>query len=192
MESKKILLLGLSSCIAAGAVHGEARKKQSGEKPNVLFIIMDDMCDWTQFLGGNNQAKTPNLDRLAARGVTFSNAYTAVPLSNPSRTAMFTGIQPFVTGVYNNKQSISNSAIANGSTMIPQYFHDNGYTTVCSGKIFHTKPSQDVLTSMWDDMDYIDGGYGPFVKNSTMPVEFREKWRDYQEWTGPGCDSPRI
>lgn len=192
MGNKKVLLLGLGTCIAAGSAHGEAKKKAINEKPNVLFIIMDDMCDWAHFMGGNNQVKTPNLDRLAARGVTFSNAYTAVPLSNPSRTALFTGIQPFETGIYNNTHPISSSPLANNSLFLPQHFHNNGYTTVCSGKIFHTKPSKEVLTSMWDDMDYIDGGYGPFVKNSTMPEEFKEKWRDYEEWTGPDTDFPDV
>jgi len=192
METKKIILYSLGTCIVAGTVQGETKKKAANEKPNVLFIIMDDMCDWAHFMGGNNQVKTPNLDRLAARGVTFSNAYTAVPLSNPSRTALFTGIQPFVTGIYNNTHPITNSPVANNSLFMPQHFHNNGYTTVCSGKIFHTKPSKDVLTNMWDDMDYIDGGYGPFIKNSTLPVEFREKWRDYEEWTGPDTDFPDV
>lgn len=189
INSRKILTCGLSTCIAISSTQAVTKKKNViAEKPNVLFIIMDDMCDWAHFLGGNNQVISPNLDKLASQGISFMNAYTAVPLSNPSRTAMFTGIQPFITGVYNNQQNISDSPIANSSLFMPQHFKNNGYTTVCSGKILHTKPSLDVMKNMWDDMDYIDGGYGPFVKNSVLPPNLHDRWRNYEEWTGPDTD----
>jgi hypothetical protein len=55
-------------------------------KPNVLFIALDDLNDWIGCLGGHPQTKTPNLDRLAASGVLFRNAYTAAASCNPSRT----------------------------------------------------------------------------------------------------------
>jgi len=187
MENNKLILCGIGACLALSNTQAEEQKKET-TGPNVLFIIMDDMCDWVKFLGGNNQVLTPNLDRLAARGVVFSNAYTAVPLSNPSRTALMTGIQPFVTGVYNNTHEISNYPIANNSLFMPRHFKNNGYKTIISGKIFHTKPSSDVMTAMWDDMTNIDGGYGPFIKNQTLPVEIREKWRNYEMWTGPDTD----
>lgn len=153
---------------------------------------MDDMNDWARYLGGNVQAKTPNLDRLAARGVSFTNAYTAVPLSNPSRTAMFTGMQPFVTGVYNNKQVLANAPLANNSLMMPQYFKNNGYITLAAGKVFHTKPSPNVWDRMWDDKSHIDGGYGPFPKNSTLPKRLQEKWFNIEEWNGPDTDFPDV
>jgi arylsulfatase A-like enzyme len=191
MDSKRFFGYGMGLVLAMGVFPGLAQKP-GGPKPNVLYIIMDDMCDWTHYLGGNNQVKTPNLDRLAARGVSFSNAYTAVPLCNPSRTAMFTGMQPFVTGIYNNKQPISNSPVANNSLMMPQHFRNNGYVTICAGKIFHTKPSSEVMNSMWDDMVSIDGGYGPFVRNSGLPNELQEKWQDFQAWTGPDTDFPDV
>jgi|GEM_PF-1070558 len=187
MKNKNLLFCGIGSCLALTAAQAEEQKKELAG-PNVLFIIMDDMCDWVKFLGGNNQVLTPNLDRLAARGVVFSNAYTAVPLSNPSRTALMTGIQPFVTGVYNNTHEISNYPIADNSLFMPQHFKNNGYKTIISGKIFHTKPSATVMNNMWDDMTNIDGGYGPFIKNQTLPVEIREKWRNYEMWTGPDTD----
>ena len=140
--------------------------------------LWDDMCDWAHYMG-ENQAKTPNLDRLAARGVAFMNAYTAVPLSNPSRTAMFTGMQPFVTGVYNNETPISSFPIANNCLMMPRHFHDNGYTTIIAGKVYHTKPTADVMAAMWDDTKNIDGGLGPWVKNNTLPDNLKEKWKKF-------------
>lgn len=193
METKKLLFCGIGSCLALTPANADPTIKQAvADKPNVLFIIMDDMCDWAKFLGGNNQALTPNLDRLAARGMVFTNAYTAVPLSNPSRTALLTGIQPFVTGVYNNTNEISSFPVANNSLFMPRHFHDNGYETVISGKIFHTKPSADVMKGMWDDMTNIDGGYGPFVQHQSLPQELQEKWRNYEMWTGPDTDFPDV
>ena len=69
-------------------------------KPNVLFIAIDDLNDWVGPLGGHPQVKTPNLDRLAARGTTFTNAHCQSPLCNPSRTSILTGLRPTTTGVY--------------------------------------------------------------------------------------------
>ena len=79
---------------------------QGEKKPNVLFIAIDDLNDWVGCLGGHPQAKTPNLDRLAASGVSSSNnAHCPAPACNPSRSAVFTGISPHVSGLYRNEQN---------------------------------------------------------------------------------------
>src|SRR5438128_9169203 len=77
----------------------------AGPKPNVLFIAIDDLNDWIGCLGGHPQAKTPNIDRLAKRGILFTNAHCAAPLCNPSRAAVFSGRQPFETGVFANDET---------------------------------------------------------------------------------------
>ena len=64
---------------------------QAAAKPNVLFIAVDDLNDWIGCLGGHPQALTPNMDRLAKRGVLFTNAHCAAPACNPSRAAVFSG-----------------------------------------------------------------------------------------------------
>lgn len=74
--------------------------------PNILFIAVDDLNDWTGFLGGRPQALTPNIDRLARSGVVFTNAHTAAPACNPSRTAIFTGRSPHRSGLYDNRQKM--------------------------------------------------------------------------------------
>lgn len=71
-------------------------------KPNVLFIAVDDLNHWVGHLGRNPQVKTPNIDRLAKRGVSFSRAYCAAPACNPSRAALMSGLRPNITGVYLN------------------------------------------------------------------------------------------
>ena len=63
----------------------------SAEKPNVLFIAVDDLNDWIGCLKAHPQAQTPNIDRLAARGVLFTNAHCVAPACNPSRAAIFSG-----------------------------------------------------------------------------------------------------
>ncbi len=195
--NSKLWYLGLGACVLQGTTANaqQASKKQDSNKPNVLFIVMDDMCDWAHYLGGNNQVKTPNLDRLAARGVRFANAYTAVPLSNPSRTAMMTGLYPFVTGIYNNNQQLQDSPQVEGATLLPEHFKQNGYTTFWSGKIFHHKPSDAKLASAWDDMEYRDGGYGPWA-HSTADDKGKArkgpKWDIHEAWTGPDTDFPDV
>lgn len=74
----------------------------NSSNPNVLFIAIDDLNNFA--LGTHPDVKTPNIDRLARRGVLFTNAHCAVPACNPSRTALLTGVSPFVSGVYYNKQ----------------------------------------------------------------------------------------
>ncbi|HQB27463.1 MAG TPA: sulfatase [Paludibacter sp.] len=185
--NKQVILCSLGTCLTLASTQANELKQQE-EKPNVLFIIMDDMCDWLGYLGGNNQIISPNLDTLAQRAINFSNAYTAVPLSNPSRSAFLTGIQPFVTGVYTNNHALEHHPVANNCIFMPQHFKNNGYTTLAAGKIFHTKPSATVMSNMWDDMTFIDGGYGPWIDNNVLPDNLKHQWRNFEAKTGPETD----
>lgn len=194
-KTDAILLLGMLGCSAAGgkepAKPPVPAPDPAPRRPNVLFILLDDMCDWAHYLGGNTQAVTPNLDRLAARGVAFTNAYAAVPFSNPSRTALLTGLFPSTTGVYQNTHEMDDSEAVRTATLLPEHFHDNGYTTVWAGKIFHTRPGEERLEKMWDDMRWRDGGYGPWMKHMERPPQGMD-WRGYEAWEGPDTDFPDI
>lgn len=109
----------------------------AADRPNVLFIAVDDLNDWVGPLGGHPQAKTPNFDRLAARGVTFANAHCQAPLCNSSRASILTGLRPSTTGVYAlNPWFRTNPKFADHVTL-PQHFATNGYRTLTTGKIFH-------------------------------------------------------
>jgi arylsulfatase A-like enzyme len=112
-------------------------KPASAEKPayNVLFLAIDDLNDWIGCLGGYPGLKTPNLDRLAARGVLFRRAYCAAPACNPSRAALMTGVRPSTSGVYHNDQPWR-PAMPEVATL-SQHFMANGYDVVGGGKIFH-------------------------------------------------------
>ena len=75
----------------------------AADKPNVLFIAVDDMNDWVEPLGGNEQTITPNLTRLAQMGMTFTNAHCASPACHSSRVAIMTGVSPARTGIQKNE-----------------------------------------------------------------------------------------
>lgn len=104
-------------------------------RPNILFIAMDDLNDWVGCMGGNEQTITPNLDRLAKSGMLFTNAHCAAPACNPSRTAIFTGISPHVSGLYDNRQSMRH--ILPKAEIIPKTFSRHGYESIGSGKMLH-------------------------------------------------------
>jgi arylsulfatase A-like enzyme len=105
------------------------------EKPNVLFIAIDDMRDWTSYTG-HPLAKTPNLERMAKQGIAFTRAYTASALCNPSRTALLSGLRPGSTGVYNNLVDWR-TVLPPETPTLPGHFHASGWRTMTAGKIFH-------------------------------------------------------
>ncbi|HAY44710.1 MAG TPA: iduronate-2-sulfatase [Gammaproteobacteria bacterium] len=110
---------------------------QTAEQPDVLFIAIDDLNDWVGPLGGHPQSKTPNIDRLAAMGTVFSNAYAPAALCSPSRAAIMTGVSSATSGVYANGTDWRKAKPLEGVPTIPRFFRDNGYRSVGAGKLFH-------------------------------------------------------
>ncbi len=106
-------------------------------KPNVLLIAIDDLNDWVGCLGGHPDARTPHIDRLADRGVLFTNAHCQAPICNPSRTSVMYGLRPSTSGVYMNApRPWTVPALKNHVTMA-RHFAANGYLTLTTGKIYH-------------------------------------------------------
>ncbi len=107
----------------------------AADKPNVLFIAVDDLNHWVTHLGRHPQTKTPNIDRLAKMGVTFTRAYCVAPACNPSRAALMSGLRPSTSGCYDNgqdwRQSISEDKLLNTA------FARAGYRVYGAGKIYH-------------------------------------------------------
>ena len=144
----------------------QAAKPQPAQ-PNILFISMDDLNDWVGCLGGHPQARTPNIDRLAASGMLFSNAHCSSPSCNPSRTAIMTGRPCYKTGLYDNRQRMRNKLP--DAEIIPKYFSRNGYWSAGSGKILHYFIDAD----SWDDYYPRKETENPFPKTlypSKRPV----------------------
>ena len=157
------------------------RAAENGQRPNVLFIAIDDMRDWVGYLGKNTQTKTPNLDKLAAKGVYVTRAYCAAPVCNPSRAALMSGLRPFTTGVYENRND--------WRPVIPQdlplttQFRKAGYFVCGAGKIYHEAYAR---RSEWDD--YLENaGKDPRPKGDTgvggikfAPLDCNDE--DLREW----------
>ena len=129
------LLLALAATLTALALP-LAADAQDG-RPDVLFIAVDDLNDWVGFLGGHPQTKTPNIDRLAARGMAFTNAHSPSALCNPSRTALLSGLRPSTSGIYGNAPDWRTVELFEAIATLPRHFRDNGYRTLGAGKIFH-------------------------------------------------------
>jgi arylsulfatase A-like enzyme len=124
------LILGVLASCTLG--HAESAEEN---RPNVLFIAVDDLNHWVGHLGRNAQTKTPNIDRLAKMGVTFTRAYCAAPVCNPSRAALMSGSRPGSTGVYDNGQAWQ-PVIPRERTLTTQFLKA-GYDVYGSGKIYH-------------------------------------------------------
>ena len=107
------------------------------QRPNVLFIAIDDLNDWVGPLGGHPLVKTPHMDALASRGTTFTNAHCQAPLCNPSRTSLLTGLRPSTTGVYSLNVWFREDANLREHVTLPQHFMQNGYNVATTGKIYH-------------------------------------------------------
>lgn len=146
-------------------------------KPNVLMIIADDLNDWVGCLAGHPDVKTPNIDRLAQRGLLFTNAHCAAPVCNPSRVAVFTGRRPSSTGIYNNAP-IWHEALP-GIASMPQHFKTHGYYTAGGGKVYHHMPGFNRRSDWNEYFDQVfDGHYqsmlarGEDVSNFAWPDGF--------------------
>ena len=116
---------------------GATSEISAADKPNVLFIAVDDMNDWNGVLKGNSQSKTPNMETLASKGMVFCNAHCAAPACGPSRSAIMSGIRPSTSGNYINKNSFTRNPILNDSVLLPEFFQQNDYHVVGTGKLFH-------------------------------------------------------
>ena len=140
-------------------------------RPNVLFIAVDDLNHWVGYMGRNSQTKTPNLDRLAARGVAFHQAHCAVPACNPSRAALMSGLRAWNTACYTNNDFWKNH-IPEGLGLSKQFL-DAGYHVAGSGKIYHSDTyyesewseymSKDGLSATGKGVDKNEGFHDPLV-----------------------------
>lgn len=138
MKKFLVLFCALIACASAA----------NSTRPNVLFIAVDDM---NNDLGcyGSPIVKSPNLDKLAARGVKFDRAYCQFPLCSPSRSSIMTGLRPDQTRVfdlqYHFRQGLPEVVT------LPQLFMRNGYYAARIGKIYHYGNPGDIGTSSLDD-----------------------------------------
>jgi len=164
---------------------------QESEKPNVLFIAIDDLNDWVGCFGGNPQVKTPNLDKLFANGaMAMLKKQAPATVCGPSRSAILTGKYPHNTGVYKNNINLKNAEKAKNLITLPEYFSQNGYHTLSMGKIFHRHPipgskEQDQGQLAFDEWHNDPGGVRTISRErpvNGLPNLPNEDMSNYHAW----------
>ena len=179
MNKKITFVLALSILFVFTACKTEEKKTPT--RPNILFIAVDDLNDWIGVMGGHPQAQTPNMDKLASRGVLFNNAQCQSPVCNPSRASLMTSLYPSTSGIYFLDPDLKESPVAAKSRLMPQRFEEEGYEVFGAGKLFHNGGGQNET--------YIPnyagqfGGFGPMPKEkiSTFPGHPLWDWGVYPE-----------
>lgn len=178
------------SAVALVTILGTGCTQERGKKPNVLFISIDDLNDWTGALNGHSQVITPNLDKLCDQGLLFTNAHCSQAVCTASRNSLLSGIHPSTSGWYGSTSAMVKTydQVMEEHKMLPQYFKDNGYKTMAVGKIFHKGVTdyKDRIDDFWDEVapDYDvpkdlkdrGDGYGgtkfyPFPKNGSQIID---------------------
>ena len=168
---------------------------EGSDSPNILIVICDDLNDSIAGIGGHPQALTPNIDRLAARGVTFSNAASNVPICGPSRASLWSGLLPTTTGFYGYKQQENrwhNNPIIKRSKTLFELMTQSGYRSFATGKVHHNGHS---VMKVFENPDGYPGygsapNFGPLPndynldnkKHGIAPPWFPEAAREISGW----------
>ncbi|MCZ6674529.1 MAG: sulfatase [Verrucomicrobia bacterium] len=145
------------------------------DRPNVLFIAVDDLNDWVGCLNPHPGVKTPHMDKLASSGVLFSNAHCTAPGCNPSRTSVMTGLRPSSTGVYSNGDDWRVMDYTKDVTTLPDSFQAAGYLTKGGGKLYHAHTITEKALTGHLDAEPWDAFFPS--KERQMPAEVTpEQW----------------
>jgi iduronate 2-sulfatase len=159
LRALTLLLLGSTSLFAAA-------------KPNVLLICVDDL---KPLLGcyGDSVVKSPNIDRLAARGVLFEKAFCNQAVCSPSRNALLTGLRPQSLGIYELATNFRKAAP--DAVTLPQHFKANGYRAEGLGKIFHVGHGNVNDVASWSVPHFTPKTISYALKENNPPESTREQ-----------------
>jgi len=145
-------------------------------KPNVLFIICDDLNDWAMHPLDHPKAKVPNIDKLSNEGVIFTNAHAAVPVCGPSRVCLMSGMYPQSINNY-GFNAWSNVPELKDRIPMPLHFRNNGYSVYGTGKLLHEGEGGDFYTEYGIQPDY-----GPWPWQGKGDPEYTAHTNHYDQW----------
>ena len=183
--SRRELLAAVPPVVSAAQTRGGAL----AQRPNIIVIISDQFrADCLGSLGVNPMNLTPNLDRMAARGTLFSNAYCNQPVCAPARGSIFTGQYPSRHGVWRNGIGLSETALT-----LPKVLNDNGYSSNYIGK-WHLAPNEGTggrgavalnhragFNGLWEGanaLEWTSHAYeGELYDNDGKPIRFSGQYR---------------
>lgn len=158
-----------------------AGRADAAPKPNVLVIVIDDLNDWLGCLGGHPQVKTPHIDRLAKRGVLFSNAHVQATYCGPSRVSFLSGRMPQTTGS-RDMSPYSGFASLKDHPPFPLHFRRQGYETYGGGKIFHGGTGTGWVAESW--VKILPSGRNP---RPAKPIHWQKRVWDWGPLPGEDC-----
>ena len=163
-----------------------APEAPGADRPNVLFIVCDDLNDYIETLGGHTQARTPNIRRLIESGVSFTQAHCNIPICNPSRASFLTGLYPHTSGCYGFERWDGYEVLKNSRTLMAHFRH-HGYHALGTGKVMHNRGRD-----QWSEFGNLSD-YGPFandgqktdVAHPDIPSPFRDDFGAVDGSFGP-------
>ncbi len=160
---KRLLpLLPLLFLPVASALYG-----QNQVQKNVILLIVDDL---SADPGTRPTLQMPHVDRLRSKGMSFQSAHAASPLCNPSRTAAFTGIAPWQSKIYTNDGKFREDETYKNAVTLPQFFKNQGYVSIGTGKIFHRSTGNGCDPVSWTrNLTQVDVLYET-SENTAVPV----------------------
>lgn len=170
-------IIKLLACTTAGLilfVSEVLSAEQTTAKPNILFVVIDDLNDWVGCLREHPQVKTPHIDRLAESGVLFTNAHVQATFCGPSRMSFLSGRLPTATGAYGFKPTYDKQPALQGLASLRAWFQQHGYRTVGGGKVYHQGVRQGNAGGFEQVLPH--GGAGPFPKK---PLNWHIRIWDY-------------
>lgn len=152
------------------------RAAEQSDRPNVVMICIDDLNDWTGFLGGHPQAITPHMDALARRGRVFANAHCVVPVCSASRVSVMSGLSATTHGSYELGPKYEELPALADMPTLQRYFKDNGYYTLSGGKVLH----HDFKGRLSGDIDRSLGRNGSAAPKK--PLNRPARWSGAWDW----------
>jgi len=171
--------IAIAACLAA-ALSTSALAGDDGEddRPNILFVMADDLNDFIGVMNNSTGVKTPNIDRLAANATIFMNAHSNAPICNPSRASLFSGILPHRSGKYSFGSWRQNLVLTDSRTIMEQLTRA-GYYTAGAGKLTHG-----LWAKAWDEFG-IRPDYTPIAYNGIQTTGHPDGPAPYNSEIGP-------